>query len=249
MANNNKIIYINDRINKEICYDTINKLTDTNLFDEYKKCESVENKINELVSILNKYKIDDNTINKIIDDYLPLNLIPPGTKGCIKGIKFNILIKEKINNLNFDNSIFDIEFEKAHDTYKTSEKPDWFIFNKKTNKIIIGMNQLDLWSGGQQINRGSKYIIDNNINNDKCRLLCVICNEIKLKNTKNKIFNIFNIGFTNNTLNYINNLLNCSINSCFEIDLGPTVLLKSNFNNFNLFKLSSNLLLFVNIIK
>ena len=29
------------------------------------------------------------------------------------------------------------------------------------------MNQLDLWSGGQQINRGFKYLIDNKNNTEK----------------------------------------------------------------------------------
>ena len=39
----------------------------------------------------------------------------------------------------------------------------------ETNKIIIGMNQLDIINGGHQINRGSKYLIDNN-HNDKSNL-------------------------------------------------------------------------------
>jgi hypothetical protein len=68
------------------------------------------------------------------------------------------------------------------------------------------MNQLDLWSGGHQTNRGSKYLINDNINNDKCKLLCVICNEIKFKDAKSKVFNFFDIGFANDTLCYINGL-------------------------------------------
>lgn len=68
------------------------------------------------------------------------------------------------------------------------------------------MNQLDLWNGGHQTNRGSKYLINNKYNTNKSKLLCVICNEIKINSNKNKVFNFFKIGYLNNTLCYIKNL-------------------------------------------
>jgi hypothetical protein len=70
------------------------------------------------------------------------------------------------------------------------------------------MNQLDLWGGGQQLNRGSKYLENNKHNNSNSKLLCVVCNEIQLKSNKNKIYNLFDIGFNNNTLSYVNNIQN-----------------------------------------
>jgi len=66
------------------------------------------------------------------------------------------------------------------------------------------MNQLDLWSGGHQINRGSKYLIDSKLNTENTKLLCVVCNEIKFKTSKNKAFKFFEIGFKNDTLCYLN---------------------------------------------
>ena len=42
------------------------------------------------------------------------------------------------------------------------------------------MNQLSLWGGGQQSNRGTKYLVNNKLNTEKSKLLCVVCNEIKL---------------------------------------------------------------------
>ncbi len=68
------------------------------------------------------------------------------------------------------------------------------------------MNQLDLWSGGHQINRGFKYLIENNINSEKIKLLCVVCNLIEFKNNKNKAYKLFEIGFLKNTLRYIKNI-------------------------------------------
>jgi len=78
------------------------------------------------------------------------------------------------------------------------------------------MNQLDLWNGGHQINRGFKYIENNKHNTDNSKLLCVICNDIYFKTNKNKIYKLFKIGFENNTLTYLNNLGNI-INSYFNL--------------------------------
>ena len=71
------IKYINERIKKEICLETIEQLKDANLLNEYKKCISVKNKINKFELLLTKYNIIEEIKNNIINDYL-LDLIPPG---------------------------------------------------------------------------------------------------------------------------------------------------------------------------
>ena len=73
--NINYINYINNRIDKESCENTINKLTDTYLLNEYKECESVKNKIQKLELILEKYNIKTKTKELILNDYI-LELIP-----------------------------------------------------------------------------------------------------------------------------------------------------------------------------
>ena len=197
---------INERIKKEICYNTILVLTDENLLNDYKECNSVKNEIKKLNFILDKY-LDEEVKQKIIQDYI-FELIPAGTKGVIRGNKFNSIIKKNIIDLNLDTERFEIHFEKKCQLHFTSEIPDWYIFEKSTNKIIIGMNQLDLWGGGQQLNRGSKYLLNNEHNNIKSKLLCVVCNEIQFKSQKNKAYKLFETGFHNNTLCYLNNLKN-----------------------------------------
>jgi len=195
---------INSRIKQEICYETLENLTDEKLMSEYKNCNSVKNEIKKLSDVLEKY-VNEGTKQKIIQDYL-LELIPAGTKGVIRGNKFNNIIKQYITKLELDTERFDICFEKKCETHYTSEIPDWYILEKSTNKIIIGMNQLDIWGGGQQLNRGYKYLIDNKHNNDNSKLLCVVCNEIQFKSKKNKAYKLFETGFENNTLTYLNNL-------------------------------------------
>jgi len=70
------------------------------------------------------------------------------------------------------------------------------------------MNQLDLWGGGHQLNRGSKYIDNNKHNTENSKLLCVVCNE---KQFKSKAYTLFKNVFENNTLCYLNNLHNIII--------------------------------------
>jgi hypothetical protein len=197
---------INARIQQEICYKTLEELNDTNLIDKYKSCKSVKDNISILETILEKYT-NEETKQRITQEYL-LQLIPAGTKGVIRGNKFNNIVTKFILKLELDASRFDIYFEKKCECHFTTEIPDWYILEKSTNKIIIGMNQLDLWRGGQQINRGSKYLIDNKHNNQNSKLLCVISNEIQFKSNKNKAYQLFETGFNNNTLCYLNNLQN-----------------------------------------
>ena len=197
---------INARISQEICYETLEELTDARLMYEYKECNSVKNQIKKLGDVLKKY-INEEIKQKIIQDY-SLQLIPAGTKGVIRGNKFNNIVKNFITKLELDTDRFDICFEKKCEGHLTTEIPDWYILEKSTNKIIIGMNQLDLWGGGQQLNRGSKYIENNKHNNENSKLLCVVCNEIEFKSKKNKAYKLFETGFKNNTLCYLNNLQN-----------------------------------------
>jgi hypothetical protein len=174
IKSNLSLEYINTRIKKEVCFETLKELTDSKLLSEYKNCNSVKNEIQKLSHILEKY-IDEETKQKIIQEYL-LQLIPAGTKGVIRGNKFNNIVKQFILKLMLDTERFEICFEKKCEEYFTSEIPDWYILEKSSNKIIIGMNQLSLWGGGQQVNRGSKYIENNKHNNEKSKLLCVVCN-------------------------------------------------------------------------
>jgi hypothetical protein len=128
---------------------------------------------------------------------------------------FNKIVKKYIKNMNLDKKRFDVSFEKYCKILNTSETPDWYILDKHTNKVIIGMNQLDLWNGCQQLNRGSKYLINNITNTDNSKLLCVICNYAKF-NKINKSSKLFEIGFKNNTLTYLKNLENI-INIFFNL--------------------------------
>jgi hypothetical protein len=196
---------INKRIDDEICYETILSLTDEKLLEKYKEAKSVKKNVVILKEVLEKNGISNDIQEKIVEDFI-IKLIPAGTKGVTRGNQFNEIIKTHLISFDLPKERFEIKFEKNHELYITDEKPDWYIYDKEKKKILIGMNQLDLWGGGQQFNRGSKYLIDNKHNTNKSKLLCVVCNKTNIKNIKNKTYKLFDIGFRNNTLCYIKGL-------------------------------------------
>ncbi len=196
-----RIDVINERIQREVCHETINELSTQNLLDEYKCQKSTINKINKLANILSKFHVSesDEIIGEFIDE-----LIPPGTKGVICGNKFNTIVREKILHMGLSDD-YEIKFEtRCH--IETSEIPDWYIKHVPTERVLVGMNQLSLWGGGHQLNRGAKYLFDCKYNTENSRLVCVVCNDIVLKSTKNKTYKIFDVGFRNNTLCYLGGL-------------------------------------------
>ena len=197
--------HINQRISSEFCVDTFHKLSDVSLLPEYRNSKSVKNSMETLSSILEKHLANE-TREVILEDYL-LHMIPPGTKGVIRGNKFNKIVQEKIQKMDLPSNIYEIAFDKNCDTVPTSEIPDWYITDTVQNKTLIGMNQLDLWGGGAQINRAGKYILKNPFENEtNVKLICVVCNKIVLKSEKNKAFQIFERGYAQNSICYLNNL-------------------------------------------
>lgn len=199
-----KIAFINRQIRIQHCQIIEEKIRDENLLDVYREASSVKSKIKKLKNVLKNNNIETTSIENIVNDYIT-ELIPAGTKGVIRGNMFNKYIEDYILSLSelIDNN-YEICFEKKHEKYETSEIPDWYIYDKLNDKILIGMNQLDLWSGGHQINRGTKYIYSNISNNAK--LVCVVCSFIQLKKINNKVFKILYDGIINKRLCYKNGL-------------------------------------------
>jgi hypothetical protein len=213
---------INARIKREICYETIEKLSDAKLLDKYMQSKSLRTEILEFTEHLEKHIDNQTTIDEILRGYVH-KLIPAGTKGYIRGNQFNAIVKKYIQNLDLEPR-YEVYFEKQpqypkqypkqypeqeHLQYKTAEIPDWYIYDIQTQKLLIGMNQLDLWKGGQQINRGFKYINHpiNNIENN-LKLVCVVCNDVTVMTLQSKVYEIFAQGFQKNTLCYLTNLGN-----------------------------------------
>ena len=202
----NRIKEINIIINQQVCFDTIDKLSDEKMIEIYKSSKAVQIKIKKSTKRLEKY-LDGVNLAKAVGEEIMDN-IPAGTKSVFRGVYLNKIIGEHIKNMDFDPEKYEVAFEKVCDSCHTTEKPDFYILEKSTNKVIIGMNQVDLWTGGHQYNRGSKYLLDNKHNTEKSKLLCVVSKHIELKSAKNKAYKFLDIGLKNDTLCYVTNISN-----------------------------------------
>lgn len=196
---------INNQIQEMVCLDTINQMN--NIHNLCLQSPSVKRNIDDLKDLLVVSESFTTTDLKhaFLMDNLAKYLIPAGTKGALRGKKFNDLVMKKILELNLSESRFEIQFEEKCKHCLTYEIPDWYIHDTLKNKTLIGMNQMDLWGGGQQLNRGFKYLIDNKLNTNKTRILCVVCNDVTIK-SKNKVYKLLTIGIKNNTICYMTNL-------------------------------------------
>lgn len=97
--------YINNKIDKEICENTINKLKETYLLNEYKECKNEINKtsvkINENIDKLKSLKIN---FNNTVD---PKSISKPELID-----EFDSILKETIDIIKLNHKRFDICFAK-----------------------------------------------------------------------------------------------------------------------------------------
>ena len=198
-----KVIAINARIQAELCEETVQALSDANMADEYADSASVRKALAVLGRVLASNNIDADRIERIKTDYAA-HIVQPGTKGVLRGNKFNRIVQNRIDEMKLDAERFEVQFEKMAAAHPTEERPDWFITDRITQKTLIGMNQIDLWGGGQQANRGTKYLIGNAAHNTaNSRLIYVVCRPIIIRSEQNKSFRLFEVGFADGTLCYL----------------------------------------------
>jgi len=129
--------------------------------------------------ILKSARVSKVTRTKLLTKLLPL-LISPAVKSKVKGDVFNAVIMKELSKymrmLKMSRTRYNLLFESV--LQYVPEKPDWYIHDKLKNSYLIGFNQIDLWSGGHQLNRGSKYILDECLHRrllrKRIKLVCVV---------------------------------------------------------------------------
>jgi len=192
---------INEKIKATYSAEVCEQLSDQNLMPLYLRALSTKKRFDRLRNVLNKYLSDERQIQAILQSML-IKLIPSGTKGYIRGHKFNEIVKTAILGLHLDEQRFEVAFEKQTVLMNTSELPDWYIREKDTNRVIVGMNQLDFFSGTQQQNRGRDYILNTSFNSETQKFLCVMCLGKEFKQECLSLI-IYSTGFENNTLVFL----------------------------------------------
>lgn len=184
----NNLELVDNKRNQEIekfmdeqhCAETEEALSDFSLMSDYIASESYKNEEKKLRTVLNVYLSDKIMIDNIIKDYSG-NLCKASMKSAIRGKKFNEIVQGKIMDLKKELKMNDyiIQFESKPPDIRISEKPDWYIRDHKSEKTLIGMNQISLDNGGHQTNRAAKYLYDDH---KEYKLVSVICNKLSFGN-------------------------------------------------------------------
>lgn len=157
--------------NSKISYNPVNmeeenKLNDmtmkTIISSESYKCKLLELKTH--IEELSKVKIDENDL--LNDDYFSSLIIKPQSKAIIRGNLFNSEVYSSFVSIMPEGSIIEREFK--HPDF--AEILDLYV--KYNDKELFIFNQIDLWNGGEQLNKCDKYL-----SNPKPGLLCIVLHE------------------------------------------------------------------------
>lgn len=149
----------------------IPELDDEVLFSRYCDAPSVKKRIHEIKTLLREHGLSHTQCACLAKKLL---VVPPGTKSHIRGCMFNDIVKREIRKVLGSKSAVCAEFEKHHACF--SEIPDWIL--TKGNKILVGFNQISLFGGGHQLNRASKYVMDDvlhrKLSKRRIKMVCVV---------------------------------------------------------------------------
>ena len=203
---------VNARIQKEICHETLRMLSDDVLLSQYLQAPSVVLKKRDFANIFQRYGIQTEKISEILEDreFILKYMVPPGAKGTIRGYVFNTIVARELSHIldqyPAEKDRFELTIEKESDDNPTGERPDWHLRDKKTQRCIVGMNQVGLWGGGQQNTRAGKYLKDPRYNTEHRKILCVVAYDKIFTKEKSKDYMRVKNGLEQDTLCFLKNL-------------------------------------------
>ena len=198
---------INAEIRRQYCSYTEESISDDKLKPKLMNSASVKNKLATLRQCMRRHKISAKKMDAILRDVAG-TMIPPGTKASVRGYALNMCVKKRLTCLLRRKNGLKLQFEQPLDGMR--EIPDWCITHVKSVKRLIGYNQVDFWGGGAQINRGAKYILDDDFHAKQAAfgncVVCIVAKKIVLKKNICKVFDIFAEGFAKKRLFYMNGM-------------------------------------------
>lgn len=162
------------------------ELADDAMFAFFRKSPSVQARCDTLRRALERYGVSSMVSARVVRDVFDALLVPAGVKSHTRGMLFNEIVGRELRDvLRKSDAVRDGRYELSFETRTpiVSEIPDWTIRDADTGRLLIGFNQIDLWSGGHQLNRGGKYVLDDRLHRrlsdeHDARLLAVVAQEL-----------------------------------------------------------------------
>lgn len=173
----------------------------------YRCTRSVMDRVDRLESVLRvETALTSEEIDRVVSACMP-SLVPPGTKGAVRGRVFEGIVRDVIMGLSLSNDEFSIMFgdRRMNATYEAhgiTEVPDFVI--RGSQKTMYGMVQMDLWKGGAQLNRGMKYILHKD--HPDTKLLCVVCAPQPPSSASSKIHKMLRYAVEHNRVCHVSGL-------------------------------------------
>lgn len=195
---------VNDRLRDDVCRDTLAAISDETLSPIFEQSPEVKKLLRGIDDVLFTADIHARVHDSIYARIRPL-LIPEAVKTATRVRVFHEIVTAHIVDLALSPDRFDVAFNTRCPLPAVDHVPDWYIFEKATHKLLVGINQLNL-SGcrsrvAMYIDSGSNGVdFDGNV-----KYLCVLGNHERVS-AKGRIHDLFVAGFTNNTVCFVKQL-------------------------------------------
>jgi hypothetical protein len=182
-------------------------LKDIHLDERFKNAKSTQANTKFIGGICEDLKLDQRQ-SRYLHRVLERRLLSSGMKASVRGNKMNEYVKKVLMKLVAVAGKGRLYFERKHPLVpEIHEIPDWTL--EVDGHIYIGFNQLDLWNGGAQVNRASKYIMDDDLhrrlNKRNVYIICLVARKIQFK-AYNKVAKIIEHGIKRQRLFWLKGL-------------------------------------------
>ncbi len=198
---------VNDRLRDDVCRDTLAAISDETLSPIFEQSPEVKKLLRGIDDVLFTADIHARVHDSIYARIRPL-LIPEAVKTATRVRVFHDIVTAHIVDLALSPDRFDVAFNTRCPLPAVDHVPDWYIFEKATHKLLVGINQLNL-SGCR--GRAAMYIDSdfdfgsNGVVSGDVKYLCVLGNHERVS-AKGRIHDLFVAGFTNNTVCFVKQL-------------------------------------------
>lgn len=184
-------------INRMYDANVFKKISGSHLHSSYIKSPSVIRRVQKLKNILKQHNISNMKSQKIVEEMV-YDIIPAGVKASVRGSALNAIVNNKLKRLPKKRYSVTTEHTPAHLKPLLHERPDWVVKDLKTQHTIIGYTQVSLFGGGQQINRASKYILNEDIHmklrKNNASMVCLVAEKPTILKKGTKCYNILTTG-------------------------------------------------------
>lgn len=154
-------------------YRDLPELEDDMLIADYCKSASVCKRMCAIKCALLSAGLSASKSHSVSKKLLPW-IVPAGTKSKIRGDRFNEIVAREVRR--WAKRIPGCVFKREHKHRCFDEIPDWIV--ERDGKTLAGFNQISLFGGGHQVNRGNKYVLDDafhdRLSPENVRMICVV---------------------------------------------------------------------------